>query len=75
MGGLGNGAVTGMVRRINRGVLLEYVILLCSILPLVFGTSFMVFELGGSDGDFGPYGVQIVNYYQRLVAVISLPVP
>ena len=61
--------------RKKRGVMLEYVILLCSILPLVFAVSYSVYSFGLSSGDFGPLGRSVVQLYQRIVTVISLPVP
>ncbi len=57
----------------KRSVLLEYTILLCSILPLVFAASASVYSLSG--GSFGPVGKGIVALYQRIVTVISLPIP
>ncbi len=57
----------------KRSVLLEYTILLCSILPLVFAASASVYSL--SRGSFGPVGRGIVALYQRIVTIISLPVP
>lgn len=60
--------------RIKHGILLEYVILLCSILPLVFAVSYSVYSFGGSGG-FGTLGKSVVHLYQRIVTVISLPVP
>ena len=56
--------------RKKHGVLLEYVILLCSILPLVFAASASVYS-----GNFGPLGKSVTHLYQRIVTVISLPVP
>ncbi len=53
--------------------MLEYTILLCSILPLVFAASASVYSLSG--GSFGPIGRGIVALYQRIVTVISLPIP
>ena len=64
-----------MLRK-KRSILLEYVILLCSILPLVFAVSASVYSLSGFwGGSFGPLGKSIVALYQRIVTVISLPVP
>lgn len=57
----------------KRSVLLEYTILLCSILPLVFAASASIYSLSG--GSFGPVGRGIVALYQRIVTIISLPVP
>lgn len=62
------------VRR-KRGVLLEYVILLCSILPLVFAVSNTVYSMSGFSGGFGILGKGIVQLYQRIITIISLPVP
>ena len=61
--------------RKRRGVLLEYVILICSILPLVFAVSYCVYSFGPGGGDFGPLGRSVVQLYQRIVTVISLPIP
>ena len=61
-------------KRKKRGVLLEYVILICSILPLVFIASYCVYSFGSS-GNFGPLGRSVVQLYQRIVTVISLPIP
>ncbi len=58
--------------RKRRGVLLEYVVLMCSVLPLVFAASYCVYSLGG---DFGPLGRSVVQLYQRIVTVVSLPIP
>lgn len=62
-------------RRIERkrSVLLEYTLLVCSILPLVFAASASVYSLSG--GSFGPIGKGIVALYQRIVTIISLPIP
>ena len=60
----------------KRSVLLEYTILLCSILPLVFAASASVYSLSGfGGGSFGPIGKSIVALYQRIVTIISLPIP
>lgn len=66
-----------MKRRIvrKRSILLEYTILICSILPLVFAASASVFSLSTGGGSFGPIGRGIVALYQRIVTVVSLPVP
>lgn len=66
-----------MKRRIvrKRSILLEYTILICSILPLVFAASASVFSLSVGGGSFGPIGRGIVALYQRIVTVVSLPVP
>ena len=61
--------------RKKRGILLEYVILLCSILPLVFAVSYSVYSFGSFSGGFGTLGKGVVHLYQRIVTVISLPVP
>lgn len=63
------------ITRKKHGVLLEYVILLCSVLPLVFAISYSVYSFGSLSGDFGPLGKSVVYLYQRIVTVISLPVP
>lgn len=63
------------ITRKKRGILLEYVILLCSILPLVFAVSASVYSFGFFSGDFGALGKSVVYLYQRIVTVISLPVP
>lgn len=62
--------------RKKHGVLLEYTLLVCSILPLVFGASAAVYSYGGwlSDG-FGTVGKSVVHLYQRIVTVVSLPIP
>ena len=57
----------------KRSVLLEYSLLVCSILPLVFAASASVYSLSG--GSFGPIGRGIVALYQWIVTIISLPVP
>lgn len=57
----------------KRSVLLEYTILLCSILPLVFAASASIYSLSG--GSFGPIGRGIVALYQRIVTIVSLPIP
>ncbi len=59
----------------RRAVLLEYALLLCSILPLVFGASALIYSSSWLGGDFGSIGEQIVHFYQRIVTVISLPIP
>ena len=66
-----------MKRRIvrKRSILLEYTILICSILPLVFAASASVFSLSAGGGSFGSIGRGIVALYQRIVTVVSLPVP
>ncbi|MBO4630532.1 MAG: hypothetical protein J5858_01280 [Lentisphaeria bacterium] len=62
-------------RRKKRGILLEYVLLLCSILPLVFAVSYSVYSFGLLSGDFGTLGKSVVYLYQRIVTIISLPGP
>ena len=57
----------------KRSVLLEYTILLCSILPLIFAVSASVYSLSG--GSFGPVGKGVVALYQRIITIISLPIP
>ncbi|WP_294482430.1 hypothetical protein [uncultured Victivallis sp.] len=57
----------------KRSVLLEYTILLCSILPLVFAASASIYSLSG--GSFGPIGRGVVALYQRIVTIVSLPIP
>ena len=57
----------------KRSVLLEYTILLCSILPLVFAASALIYSLSG--GSFGPIGRGVVALYQRIVTIVSLPIP
>jgi len=61
--------------RKKHGILLEYVILLCSILPLVFAVSYSVYSFGFVSGGFGTLGKSVVQLYQRIVTVVSLPVP
>lgn len=56
----------------KRSILLEYTILLCSILPLVFAVSASVYSLSGS---FGAAGRSIVAFYQRIITIVSLPIP
>ena len=53
-------------------VLLEYTLLLCSILPLVFGASAMIYRSSWLGGEFGE---GIVHLYQRIITIISLPIP
>ena len=52
---------------------MEYTLLVCSILPLVFAASASVYSLSG--GSFGPVGKGIVALYQRIVTILSLPIP
>ncbi len=59
----------------RRAVLLEYTLLLCSILPLVFGASAMIYSSSWLGGDFGTIGEEIVHFYQRIVTIVSLPIP
>lgn len=61
--------------RKKRGILLEYVVLLCSILPLIFAVSASVYSMGVFTGGFGALGKSVVYLYQRIVTVISLPIP
>lgn len=65
--------------RKKHGVLLEYVLLVCSILPLVFASSAAVYSENGffpfSSGSFGAVGVKVVALYQRIVTIICLPIP
>lgn len=56
-------------------VLLEYTLLLCSILPLVFGVSAMIYRSSWLGGEFGEIGEGIVHLYQRIITIISLPIP
>ena len=56
-------------------VLLEYTLLLCSILPLVFGASAMIYRSSWLGGEFGAIGEGIVHLYQRIITIISLPIP
>lgn len=56
-------------------VLLEYTLLLCSILPLVFGASAMIYRSSWLGGEFGEMGEGIVHLYQRIITIISLPIP
>ena len=55
--------------------LLEYTLLLCSILPLVFGASAMIYRSSWLGGEFGEIGEGIVHLYQRIITIISLPIP
>ena len=57
----------------KRSVLLEYSLLVCSILPLVFAASASIYSLSG--GSFGPIGRGVVALYQRIVTIVSLPIP
>ncbi len=61
--------------RKKHSILLEYVLLQCSILPLVFAVSCSVYSFGLFSGGFGPLGKSVVYLYQRIVTIISLPVP
>ena len=56
-------------------VLLEYTLLLCSILPLVFGASAMIYRSSWLGGEFGEIGEGIVHLYQRIITISSLPIP
>lgn len=56
-------------------VLLEYTLLLCSILPIVFGASAMIYRSSWLGGEFGEIGEGIVHLYQRIITIISLPIP
>lgn len=56
-------------------VLLEYTLLLCSILPLVFGASAMIYRSSWLGGEFGEIGEGIVHLYQRIITIISMPIP
>ena len=56
-------------------VLLKYTLLLCSILPLVFGASAMIYRSSWLGGEFGEIGEGIVHLYQRIITIISLPIP
>ena len=64
-----------MIRRNKHAVLLEYTLLVCSILPLVFAASAAVYSNNLFSGGLGAVGKSIVYLYQRIVTVISLPVP
>lgn len=59
----------------KRSILLEYTILLCSILPLVFAVSASVYSMSGWGGSFGPLGRGLVALYQRIITIVSLPIP
>lgn len=59
----------------KRGILLEYVVLLCSVLPLIFAVSAAVYSYDFLSGGFGALGKSVVHLYQRIVTVISLPIP
>lgn len=61
--------------RRSGAVLLEYTLLLCSILPLVFGASAMIYRSSWLGGEFGEIGEGIVHLYQRIITIISLPIP
>ena len=62
-------------RRKKHAVLLEYTLLVCSILPLVFAASAAVYSSNWLSGGFGAIGKSVVYLYQRIVTVISLPIP
>jgi hypothetical protein len=60
----------------KRSILLEYVLLVCSILPLVFAASEAIYSMSGLfGGSFGPIGKSIVGLYQRIITIVSLPIP
>lgn len=59
----------------KRSVLMEYTLLVCSILPLVWGVSASIYSFGLWGGSFGPLGKEVVAFYQRIITVISLPIP
>ena len=59
----------------RRAVLLEYALLVCSILPLVFAASALIYESSWLGGDFGSVGREIVHFDQRIATIISLPIP
>ncbi|MBS1485847.1 MAG: hypothetical protein HP060_03545 [Opitutales bacterium] len=66
----------GQVKLIKkRAVLLEYALLVCSILPLVFAASALIYKSSWLGGEFGVIGQQIVHFYQRIATIISLPIP
>lgn len=56
-------------------VLMEYTLLLCSILPLIMGVSASIYAFDLFGGSFGPLGKEIVAFYQRVITIISLPIP
>ena len=62
-------------RRKKHAVLLEYTLLVCSILPLVFAASAAVYSNDLFFGGCGAVGKSVVYLYQRIVTVISLPIP
>ena len=64
-----------MKARKRHAVLLEYTLLVCSILPLVFAASAAVYSSNWLSGGFGAIGKSVVYLYQRIVTVISLPIP
>lgn len=64
-----------LLARRRGAVLLEYTLLLCSILPLVFGASAMIYRSSWLGGEFGEIGEGIVHLYQRIITIISLPIP
>lgn len=61
--------------RKKRGILLEYVILICTVVPLVFAVSALIYSGDFITGGFGSLGKSVVYLYQRIATVISLPVP
>ena len=65
------------LQRDQRGdVLMEYVILLvCIITPLILGVGALFNPSGDYTGNFGAFGGAFQQWYQRLVAGISLPIP
>ena len=63
-----------------RGIspLLLIVLVLLAIpigLPLVFGASAMIYRSSWLGGEFGEIGEGIVHLYQRIITIISLPIP
>jgi len=57
----------------KHGVMLEYTLLVCTLLPLLFASSVLIYNIGTDE--FGEIGESIVGLYQRIIAVISLPFP
>lgn len=57
---------------------MEYVILLMGMMVLVEGVALATWDFQASSwwgGSFGPLATPVVQLYQRIVAMISLPFP
>ncbi len=68
-----------LVRDKRGDVMLEYVLIMTLIiLPLVSGSEILFNPSGVDDAgkrDFGTFGNAFVEFYQRLVCGIGLPIP